>query len=256
MKAALNLGLSFLMRRDYLEYSSAFNIDLTKRQIITVTGSGGKTTLIENLAEELVGNDKTVLIATSTKIFLPKKGNEVIVLNDEILRNIKFLKSDVIYGGKEVSKENKIVGFNKETISGIFENENIDFILVEGDGSKEMPVKGYSNFEPIVPEETEILISVLGMNSLSTKVNSYNIHRVEEFKNITGIKDNEEIKCETLFKLFVHEKGYFKVKGKRNVILLNRVNEKNRKCAEYIRNKVEKELAFVEKVILGDEKTC
>ncbi|SHJ04091.1 probable selenium-dependent hydroxylase accessory protein YqeC [Dethiosulfatibacter aminovorans DSM 17477] len=239
-----------------MKYIDEFKIDTSRRQIITVTGSGGKTTLVENMAKELVEQGKTVLIATSTKIFFPRKGSEVIVLNEEILKNIKLVEPDILYGGKGIGKDDKIIGFDIETISDIFKNENIDFILVEGDGSKQMPVKGYGGFEPVVPDETEILISVLGMNSLHTCINDSNVHRVEAFKKITGLEDNDEIGCNNLFELFAHEDGYFKVKARRNFILLNRVSDMSRKCAEEIKDKVEKELGYVENVIMVEEKKC
>lgn len=239
-----------------MKYIDEFKIDMGRRQIITVIGSGGKTTLVENMAKELVESGKTVLIATSTKIFFSGNKNEVIVLNEEILKNIKPMKPDILYGGKGISKDDKIIGFDIEMISDIFKNKNIDFILVEGDGSKGMPVKGYSGFEPVVPEETEILISVLGMNSLHTHVNDENVHRVEAFKKITGLEDNDKIGCNNIFDLFKHEDGYFKIKARRNFILLNRVDDKSRVCAEEIRSKVEKELAYVENVIIVEEREC
>lgn len=237
-----------------MRHIEKFLIDTNKRQIITVIGSGGKTTLIENMAKELLEEGKTVLIATSTKIYLPVKGNEVIVLNDDILKNIKLIEPGILYGGKRISKDNKIIGFEMETISQIFKNENIDFVLVEGDGSKKMPVKGYSDSEPVVPDDTEVLISVLGMNSLNTPVNSENVHRVEEFKKITGLNYGDRIGCDELYKLFESDYGYFKVKGKRNMILLNRVSKSNRVCAELIKDKAESGIDFVEKVILEEER--
>ncbi len=239
-----------------MNFISELNIDLNKKQLITVTGSGGKTTLVEDMAEELVENGKTVLIATSTKIFYPGRESSITILNPEILKSIKFKKADIIYGGKEITVDNKIAGFDREVISEIFMNDNIDFILVEGDGSKKKPVKGYAYFEPVIPQETEILISVLGMNSLGLEVNDENVHRVEEFMESTGLKKGDTIECKDLFKLFVHSNGYFKVKAKINFIILNRVNEENLKCAEYIRERADKELDFVEKTVFMEEWQC
>lgn len=236
-----------------MNYIEELNIDLNKRQIITVTGSGGKTTIIEEMSKALVEEGKNILIATSTKIFYPDNANEITVLNDEILKNIRFLKPSIIYGGREISSDNKIVGYDTDIISSIFENKNIDFILVEGDGSNRKPVKGYSDFEPVVPEETDILISVLGMNSLATVVNEENVHRVERFMDITGLGKGDVIECDDLLRLFVHENGYFKKKCKRNFIVLNRVNEINRKCAEYIMDTAEYEIDFIEKALIRED---
>lgn len=232
------------------------NIDFNKRQIIAVTGSGGKTTLVEDMAEKLVENGKTVLIATSTKIVYPGKKNALTILNSEILKKIKFKKPDIIYGGKEITVDNKIAGFESEVISEIFMNKSIDFILVEGDGSKKKPVKGYADFEPVIPQETEILISVLGMNSLGLEVNDENIHRVEKFMESTGLNEGDNVECKDLFKLFTHSNGYFKVKARKNYILLNRVNNDNLKCAEYVRDRVANELDFVEKILFKEEWKC
>lgn len=232
------------------------NIDLNRRQIITVTGSGGKTTLVEDMADWLVGNGKTVLIATSTKIVYPARKNSVTILNPQILKKMDFKKSEIIYAGKEITSDYKIAGFDSEIISEIFVNKNIDFILVEGDGSKKKPVKGYADFEPVIPKETEILISVLGMNSLGLEVNDENIHRVEKFMESTGLSKGDKVKCKNLFKLFTHSNGYFKIKSKKNFIMLNRVNEDNLKCAEYIRDRVVNELDFVEKTLFKEEWKC
>ncbi|NMR89790.1 hypothetical protein HKB06_29075, partial [Vibrio parahaemolyticus] len=48
-----------------------FNIDLSKNEIISFVGAGGKTTTIEKLSKELSSLNKKVLVTTSTAMFNP-----------------------------------------------------------------------------------------------------------------------------------------------------------------------------------------
>ena len=51
----------------------SFDINLTKKEIISFVGGGGKTTTMFSLAEELKAMGKKVLVTTTTKIFVPNE---------------------------------------------------------------------------------------------------------------------------------------------------------------------------------------
>lgn len=60
-----------LQQKEYLY--EGFSIDINKKNVISFVGAGGKTTLIYNMAEELMKLGKNVIITTTTNMFISQK---------------------------------------------------------------------------------------------------------------------------------------------------------------------------------------
>jgi probable selenium-dependent hydroxylase accessory protein YqeC len=196
-----------------MRYIDEFNIDINKNELFTVVGAGGKTTTIFSIAKELKAFGKKVLIATTTMIFYPVETDydEVLIVEDydfEILKSIEAASITVI--GSKVSEEGKILGTSCNSINKIFKSGIFDFILVEGDGSKRKPIKAPAEHEPVIPEETTILIGVVGMDSLGMEINADIVHRPEIFCSITDSRIGDKIDFDMILKLIVNPKGLFK----------------------------------------------
>ncbi|MDP3386103.1 MAG: selenium cofactor biosynthesis protein YqeC [Eubacteriales bacterium] len=208
-----------------MDFINELNIDLNQKSIITVTGSGGKTTLISELAELLVKMGKKVVITTTTRIYLPRSNHAITVLGETMLTQLRPQHQCMVFAGKGITTENKLEGFSSEEIVRIHKNPSIDFTIVEGDGSKMLPVKGYAFYEPVVPDMTDILISVIGLNAVGKAVSEKSVHRISEFEKITGKGYGDIIDKGDIIKLILSPAGYFKCRGKKNYLILNQVND-------------------------------
>lgn len=148
-----------------------------KKGITAIIGSGGKTTLMLKLAEELSGKGK-VIICTTTHIYPPEN---IITLVSPSEKDIldAFRNENVVCIGK--TAEN-----NKLSSADIpFERLRrlADYIVVEADGSKHMPLKAHNKHEPVIPDCADKVILVVGISGIGRKISEV-CHRPELYAEI------------------------------------------------------------------------
>jgi probable selenium-dependent hydroxylase accessory protein YqeC len=231
------------MINSYFEF---LGLDIDKKTIITVIGSGGKTTVISEMAQEAVKNGKTALIMTTTKIYIPKDNNALTIFNGSILEEIRPKKPSIIYGGRLDSNFEKLTGFCNQDLNKICRNPCIDFIFIEGDGSAGRPIKAHRDYEPVVPDYSDLLIAVMGLNALNQEINAKNVHRVDDFIHRIKKKMNRKISSDDMVDIIIHSEGYFKIRCKKNYLIFNQLNEGNFQNFEYMKNRLLKEAVFID----------
>lgn len=168
--------------------------------IIAVVGSGGKTTLIKKLASEYRAQGKTVLVTTSTHMFI----EEDTLLTDDANTIIQSIK-ETGFAMAGVPQGIKIKALSKETFD--FVCTHVDVILVEADGSKCMPLKYPNATEPVIPENADEIIVVCGLNAIGQRVKDA-CHRLELVKACLGVEDDTVITHDHIQKLVTE--GYTK----------------------------------------------
>ncbi|ELC8443181.1 putative selenium-dependent hydroxylase accessory protein YqeC [Clostridium perfringens] len=198
-------------------------IDIKIGDIISVVGSGGKTTFIYNLAEEL--KNEKVLISTTTKMLCPEE-NQIdyfFCLSEGDELNIK--KGRTFISGEKVN-QNKVSGdisLIKEYMS------SFDYVLLECDGSKRKPLKGWNETEPVILNETTKTIGIIPLHIVGEKITEENIHRIEIFNNIFKTKIGDEITLDVIAEIITNPKGLFKDAIGEKILFLNRIDDEKSK---------------------------
>jgi probable selenium-dependent hydroxylase accessory protein YqeC len=167
----------------------ALKIDINKKNIISFVGGGGKTSLIYELGNELSQLGKKVIITTTTHMFKPK--NKVILTGEkeDIIKtlyseniitvgmlcyeeNVKFensqLENEKIFNTLKESKLKKISGLPSSMAEGLI--ELADFVLVEADGSKRLPLKMPEYHEPVILAGTNLVIGICGIDAIGKSI--------------------------------------------------------------------------------------
>lgn len=152
-------------------------------RIISVVGAGGKTTLIYRLAEELKIKGIRVLITTTTKMYVPKrrfiswesgigeegdKGKQESAKRMEEKIRGKLHEEGIVVVGRILNGGEKFTGIS-EKVRSILPNL-CDVLLVEADGSRQKPVKVPADHEPVLFPVSDLVIGVLGMNSVGQRI--------------------------------------------------------------------------------------
>ena len=153
--------------------------------IIALVGSGGKTTLLKKMAADFRSQGKTVLVTTTTHMFieadtlLTDDANEII----RVLRETGYVMAGIPEG-------EKIKGLSQNT----FERAcaNADVVLVEADGSRHMPLKFPGASEPAIPDGTEQIIVVWGPHGLGRAARDV-CHRLDLVMQCLGITEETPI---------------------------------------------------------------
>lgn len=147
------------------------------RGITAVIGSGGKTSLLMRLAEEVPG---TAILCTTTHI-VPFSGYPVLENpSPEALRRV-LADSRVVCIGTP-GQEGKLTAprLPMETLAAL-----ADYVLVEADGSHQRPLKAHAPHEPVIPSGSRRVICVVGASGFGRPIQEA-VHRPERFCALTG----------------------------------------------------------------------
>ena len=156
------------------------------RGVTAIIGSGGKTTAMYTLADELRRRG-TVICCTTTRIFPPDHipvytGSDMDALVSLLLESGCVCAGTVAENGK--LKESAIA---METLAAI-----ADFVLVEADGSKGLPLKAHLGHEPVIPECAKTTILLVGAEGFG-KPAADAAHRPERFCALAEIAPSDAV---------------------------------------------------------------
>ncbi|AFA48172.1 selenium cofactor biosynthesis protein YqeC [Acetobacterium woodii] len=173
------------------------HLNITENDVITITGGGGKTSLMFALGNELSAQKLTHVMTTTTKICIADVPEAQCLIrnkmSDIITEILKDPKRNWVIG-KEKNTEAKISGFSEAELNSLKQAIVPLVILNEGDGSKRKPYKFYKDYEPSIPQMTTILIHVIGAETLFRKIDDQTFHRAELFGNNQMIFNEEILK--------------------------------------------------------------
>lgn len=142
-------------------------LSLEPDDLLTVTGGGGKTSLLFRLAEEMTSKGHKSLITTTTKMAYPQHFNGKIHFlenkNPEIfLESLSKTSAPRIFAAAGPIPGGKVRGLEKSMVDHIHNNCPKRLILNEGDGSAGYPAKVYRPHEPVIPSSTTRLVHLIG----------------------------------------------------------------------------------------------
>lgn len=189
-----------------------------KEGITAIIGSGGKTTLLHRLGEECSHKGKKVIVTTTTHIHPPAH----IPCTDGTEAKNLLVHHNIVCVGTP-SREGKLT-------AGVLPMEELsalaDYVLVEADGSRGLPIKAHAPYEPVIPIETRRTILVVGASGLGKRI-SEAVHRYELFCTITGEKPENLVTPEAVAKGILAE-------HLSDVVFINQLDT-NREEAERLR---------------------
>ena len=129
---------------------------------ISLTGGGGKTTLMIKLASYLRNAGKRVLITTTTRLMSPRFHNYMtdrFFCDDSVLSFVPEGPCSVLYAVESEDRENKVSCPPIENLDLL--RSRFDVIINEADGSKRLPLKVHTQRDPVIPPFTTYTISVM-----------------------------------------------------------------------------------------------
>jgi len=165
--------------------------------VTAIIGSGGKTGLITQLAEELKTRGK-VVICTTTKMWAPAAHEIRCERKEEA--ELALQSADIVYVGA-VNEHNKLIppAFDGwQTLA--------DYVLVEADGAAGLPLKAHAPWEPVLPEGRTQTICVVGASGIGKPV-AQAAHRPEQFAALCGKAVADTVREEDIAAV-LHAEGF------------------------------------------------
>ena len=215
--------------REYQSLSAC--LGLKAPMMISLVGAGGKTSAMLLLAGELSRKGHSVLVSTTTKIFRPELPllleTDPSSLMAGLARRLK--PGSIMAAGAGLLPSEplpKVQGFTPQTLDAVFQAELADFILVEADGARRLPLKAPRAGEPVIPGQSGLVLGVLGLSGLGRPADEKTVLGLEEFLRLCPKKPGDRITLEDLRTLLQHPRGIFKScpQGAERVALLNQLD--------------------------------
>lgn len=154
------------------------------RDVVTLVGGGGKTTVMFRLAEELAAAGLTVITTMTTKIFVEQMArapvSRLLEEDSSIPYGLEELLAEhrhVLIGGRITPDREKLEGVPPAVVDRLAGARLADVIIVEADGSRRLPFKAPAEHEPVVPLSTTILVPLVGLDVLGQPLDAEHVHR-------------------------------------------------------------------------------
>jgi molybdenum cofactor cytidylyltransferase len=200
----------------------------SRGDLVAIVGGGGKSSLMFELAERLPGRG---VMTTTTRIFSNQMSSaaEVCTLADSGWRaRLDAFESGLLVVGRVEGE--RAVGVAPDLPAEMLAHPRVDWVVVEADGSRMLPVKAPASHEPVIPIGTTLLVPVVGIDALLKPIAEV-AHRPERVCAITGLAETDNLTPTALARLLTSPEGGLKNASSagRVAVLINKVES----AAEY-----------------------
>lgn len=169
-----------------------------ERGVTALIGGGGKTTLMYTLAEELRRHG-TVIVTTSTHIRRPEQ-YPVLTAADDVAAALAE-HGAVCVAGETAEGKLCAPALSFETLAAL-----ADFVLVEADGSKRLPLKAHAPHEPVILPNARRTVYVVGADGFGRPIRQV-CHRPERYAALCGAAEDDVV-TPALEAAVLHAEGY------------------------------------------------
>ena len=194
--------------------------------VISLTGAGGKTTALFQVARELVKHSMVIVTATSHLGIwqIPLAERHIIANHSDVLQ----LPSEgiILVTGEIENDRTKPV--SETALNWLREESKKRAIplLIEADGSRQKPLKAPAVHEPPIPEFTDLVVHVTGLSALGKPLTDEHIFRAEIFSQLSGLPLGSPVTPQAILKVLSHPQGGLKniPSQARRIVLLNQAD--------------------------------
>lgn len=188
--------------------------------IAAVIGCCGKTTFIEGLAREF--RHKKVLISPTTKI-KPMYSGDVVLCNTLADCISHIPKPGIQCLGIQTPGSHKLTALPPKILADLI--MGYDLVLLEADGSRGLPCKGWVPTEPVIPCYCTHTVGVVTFLGLGKPANEKYVLRLPEFLSLTGLRKDESIHEQALMDMVTADNGMFKNAVGHCILLVNQIED-------------------------------
>ena len=148
--------------------------DLQGKEIVSIVGSGGKTSLMWALAKTY--RKEAVLVSTTTKLGFPNV-NCMIIFIRTILKKTPNI-CGITLAGTAINNQTKLTMHAMTSFQTLFQH----FTKVFRSGWVQTTTfESWSSYEPVILKETTTTIGVLPISVIGQKIDETTIHRLPLF---------------------------------------------------------------------------
>jgi molybdenum cofactor cytidylyltransferase len=207
--------------------------------VVSITGGGGKTTILYRLARETVAGGGKAIVTGTTRFTPPESGDPPpIVLDERPLQLLAGLRKalesrDLVVAGTGWGNQGRILPVETDLIAEMGRIDGVEIVVAEADGSGGRPFKAPAEHEPVVAPATTLLLSVAGVDVLGNPLTGDFVHRPEVVAALAGAEVGAPVDADLVARVLLDERGGRKglPAGARWIPVINKVDTPDRLAA-------------------------
>jgi molybdenum cofactor cytidylyltransferase len=206
-------------------------LQMTADEVVALVGGGGKTTAMFRLAREVVDNGGSVITTTTTRIFgaqialAPAHVPAVDLTRERVAAALAAHRHVLVIGATDAGS-GKAEGVSLDLFQLLRAWYPGVCLLNEADGSRMRPFKAPADYEPVIPEDTTLVVPVVGADVFGKTLDADHVHRPELVSALSGAPLGTPITPAIVARVLAHPEGGRKgvPGGARVSVLINKVD--------------------------------
>ena len=189
-------------------------LNIRPSQCVSIMGAGGKSTLMNRLADELIVLGRTVVLSSTTNYHRPKN-----LQSDQILltRDVPDWPDQL---GTLARRWNRLLvlhhdlgdamvkGIDVAAVHMIHEQIPDAIVIVKTDGARKRWFKAPNQSEPVIPPWSQLCITVVNCEILGRPLTDALVHRPERVAELTGLHLGDPITPQAVGTVLTHPDTY------------------------------------------------
>ena len=204
------------MSQDQNDTSFLDTFEVFRGDSVSIVGSGGKVTLMYQLAKEAVALNYSVLTTASTHIHPPnaKQSAGLVVTSEEPdwLTDLPDTLAErghmTVVGARP--RPDKLRGLTIDALDELRTECPTDLLLIKSDGARTKVFKAPAEHEPVVPPWVTHCIIVAGLQSVGLTLTEENVHRSERVSELSGLKMKAKLTPAAIGTVVSHPEAYLR----------------------------------------------
>lgn len=194
------------------------HFDFEKSTLVNFVGGGGKTALIHKLMDECC-TAGTVLYTTTTRIHPPKPSEGLVVVSSDNLPLLKTLVERIAVNcprrpyklvvTRHFLDPDLLQGVPPDFHNGL-DRQAFPILLNEADGSARFSVKLPREGEPVLMQNADYLVPVIGLDCLNQPLGPKVVFRFQNFADRFSLRAGDLMTPEMAAGILMHKSGVCK----------------------------------------------
>jgi probable selenium-dependent hydroxylase accessory protein YqeC len=189
-------------------------MDIKPSQCVSVMGAGGKSTLMNRLADELIVLGRTVVLSSTTNYHRPKtlQSDQILLTRDapDWLDRVGALArrwNRLLILHHDLG-EAMVKGIEVDAVRRLHEGIPHAIIIVKTDGARKRWFKAPNQSEPVIPPWSQLSITVVNCRILGQPLTEALVHRPERVAELTGLHMGDPVTPQAVGTVLTHPDTY------------------------------------------------
>jgi probable selenium-dependent hydroxylase accessory protein YqeC len=177
-------------------------------------GAGGKSTLMNRLADELIVLGRTVVLSSTTNYHRPKalQSDQILLTRDvpdwpDRLGALARRWNRLLVLHHDLG-EAMLKGIDVAAVRTIHEHIPDAIVIVKTDGARKRWFKAPNQSEPVIPPWSRVCITVVNHEILGQPLTEALVHRPERVAELTGLSLGDPITAQAVGMILTHPQTY------------------------------------------------